>query len=533
MRLAFFAAALAGLLTATGCSSATPPSASTPGAGDQPQPGGRVSLRWAADPSDWDITRGGYCNTCTPAIALAYSSLLGQDEQLKLMPELAQSWDLSPDATAFTFHLRSGLKFANLPPVNGRDLTATDVKFSYEYLTRTGEFAGRKDLPAYVYVWMFEGMDSVAASDPSTVTVRFKKPFAPFLSYAASADNAIMAREIYDADGSFSNQMVGSGPFQLDVPGRQRGSRLVFKKNPTYFEPGKPYLDELQYLIISDPSTMIAAFQTKQLDILDARSSESAASIVRGVPQAQSSEDLAPSPSHMYMNTRTGPLSDVRVRRAISLGLNRDEFLQVLFQGKGGWALAGAFQDTYTQAEVKQILKYDPEAAKKLLAEAGYASGLDLELNYAQDGNPDTYLTEAQLLQAQMKKVGINLTFKITDRPTYLERRRKGEFVINTTGKAVQGDVDSYLYAVFYSTSSANYGGVKDPALDKLIDAQRQEPAPAKRQELVRQAVRLIADQAWQLALYTPPVFTYWQPHVRDYVSGADDFRLLSTWIKK
>src|SRR5205814_1569121 len=132
----------------------------------------------------------------------------------------------------------------------------------------------------------------------------------------------------------------------------QNGTRWVFKKNQSYWQPGKPYFDEVVELVIKENATALAAFQTKQLDVIDSiRTASTADDIARANPGAVRFEGLNPSPTNIYINSRTAPMNDLRVRKAFSLALNRDEFIKAFGAGKGAWALAGGLPDTFTQEE--------------------------------------------------------------------------------------------------------------------------------------------------------------------------------------
>ena len=178
-----------GLTLALACAPAER-AAPAPGEG-KPKHGGVLNVRVNNDPFDWDLS---YVGKSTPngyGQVMGYNSLLGFEfgpdvkyEELILRPELAERWEVSPDAKAFTFYLRRGVKFANMPPVNGRELTSKDVKWSYEYWSRTGEFKDKK-LPQGQLESFFEGLEAIETPDDYTVVVRFKEPFAPFLNYAA------------------------------------------------------------------------------------------------------------------------------------------------------------------------------------------------------------------------------------------------------------------------------------------------------------------------------------------------------------
>jgi peptide/nickel transport system substrate-binding protein len=522
-RIAAFALAA---LTATGLAcggAAAPPGgapAESPGA---PKPGGSLKVRITSDIDNWDLTIAdkNIANRYTP---LALNRLLGNKAakdvgyaDVVLTPELAERWEVSPDAKSFTFYLRQGAKWANLPPVNGRDLTSADVKWSFEYQARTGALTGSK-LPRGQFDWMLEGLDSIETPTPTTVVMKFKDPFAPFLNYAGSANMTMLPHEIYDQDGHFQDRLVGTGPYQFDKAASQSGTRFVFKKNPAYFVPGKPYLDDVTELVIKEDATAQAAFQTKQIDIIFVESANGAQSIGKAAPQAVQFEGPLPAPTNIYINSRPGsPFNDVRLRKALALGINRDEFIQTFSGGKGGWALAGALPDTMSQEDAHKVLRYDPAEAKRLVEEAGFKDGLNVDWLHFADDSSD-YVSEVQLLQAQLKKVGINITLRPQERQEAINRRRAGNFVLSGVGKALDPDAESYLFQVFYPKAGNNYGGVDDPKLTGLITAQRREGDPKKRQALIQEAVRYVnAEQYWGLALYYKTHYEFWHPYLKDY----------------
>ncbi len=526
-------------LTALACAApqATPPAADGP-----PKSGGVLNLRIATDPFSFDPPLNG--NTVPSSISPAYESLLSfkiapdvKYAEHVLVPELAERWEVSPDARTFTFTLRKGVKFANLPPVQGREFTSADVKWTLEYWSRTGEFSDRR-FPKSQFDWMLEGLERVELPDPHTAIVRFKEPFTPFLTYVGTDALPIVPREIYAQDGDLVKTLVGTGPFQLDTHASQRGARWVWKKNPDYWRAGRPYLDEVRALVLPDDASGMAAFQTKRLDMLGSNNQpippQAVEEIKRANPNAVLSQELRNRPTHVYMNTAVAPLNDVRVRRAVAFAIDRDEYLRVLEGGKGGWALAGALSDLFTQEEVKQILRHDPGEARRLMREAG-AEGVELEVMFPADREQE-YVTNAELLQAQLKKGGINAVLKSLTWEEVTRRRRENKFTLSVQSKAVWADPDSYLFQTFHPKSSSNYGGVNDPRLTEMIEAQRREADPVKRQALVKQAVRYIADQAWQAATIVEMNYQFWHPYVRDFtphVGHGGWGQVTHTWLEK
>jgi peptide/nickel transport system substrate-binding protein len=534
----------AGLTAAGLAACAARPSGSKPAqpaAAAAPKSGGRLAVQIATDPFDWDTTIAGKSAPNGGGDALAYDTLLafkqGPDvpyEHFDLIPSLAAKYE-QPDSTTYTFHLRPGLKFAPVAPVNGRELTSADVKWSFEYSSRSGQFAGSKVVSNFD--WLFEGMDSVQTPDPTTVTIKFKQPFVPFLTYVAFDYNGIFPHEIFDQYGDMKDHIVGSGPWQLDTASSQKGSKWVWKRNPNYWDAGKPYIDEVDWLVISDIAAVVSAFTTNQLDdiggmVLDANQREA---LKKQDPKAVAYGYVKPA-SEFYLYQKTGPMSDARVRQAIGLALDRDEIIKTIDAGDGLWGMSGSFNSTFTQDEIKQILKYDPQQSKQLLAAAGYGSGLDLELIYPGHDYGDSYIAKIQLVQSQLRKAGINLNLKSVDKSDFNQSKRVGKFQVVLADKgSLVGDVDSFLYAGFYSTSASNYGKVNDPQLDALLKQQRQELDASKRQDIVRQAVKLIATQGYSFATDAARVYEFWQPSLRGWAPqyGVDRVPMAESWLDR
>ena len=500
----------------------------------KPKPGGVLRVRLPSDPFDWDMSYTGKSNPNQYGAGLAYNALLATRtgsgvsyDQVALLPALAERWEVQ-DAQTYTFHLRKGLKFAALPPVNGRELTSADVQWSYEYWSRTGQFAEKK-LAKAQFNWFFEGMTGIQTPDAGTVVLRFKEPFVPFLNYAGSYNNPIVAHEIFDQYGNFKDHIVGTGPFQLDEASVQKGSRWSWKKNPSYWDAGKPYLDEVRWLIISDDASAIAAFESRQVEIIGATGDVFGLPQVQQIPKADPSavqyEYLPTGPTlWLDINNKAAPLNDVRVRQALSMAIDRDEFITTFAGGKGAWALPGAAPDTFTQEEIKQLVHYDPAQAKQLLNQAGYPNGVDLDFTYPGTAYGQDYISHLQLLQAQAKKVGININLRSQDKSAWSSLEMTGKYVITANPKVSAmpgGDIDAYVYANFHSGTGENRYGVDDPQLDTMLEAQRREPDAAKRRELVRQAVRYITDKAYGIPVFRAAQYQFWQPSVHDYTPNA------------
>ena len=507
----------------------------------KPVSGGQINVGQSIDPYTFDPS--GEPQTAATVDALVYDGLLDTKRgtgvaftDVIVQPGLADRWE-SPDPQTYTFHLHPGAQFADLPPVNGRAVTSADVKWSYEFLSRTGEFQNAK-LPRSIDTTYFAGLDRIDTPDAATIVVHFKAPFVPFLNYMAMREwNPIIAHEIFDQDGTFQKRAVGTGPWQLDVAASQQGAHWTLRKNPTYFKKGLPYLDTVQNLVLVDDATQHAAFTSKQIDVLrhTVIQNQTVPQLKRDNPAAVVTQFSSNAGGHLFENTRKPPLDDVRVRRAIALCINRDEFLKAFSGGQGEWAVAGGVPGLFTPAELRQMLPYDPAQARQLLNDAGYPNGVELELMNPGAARGQELVSIDQLIQAQLKRSNINVTLKSFDKATFSARLHAGNYQLDWESKSVEGDPDMLIYLVFYSKSSGNYGGFADPELDKLLLLQRQQLDPAQRKDTLRQAVRRIVDQAWSVAFFYGAAYTFAQPYVKNFAESAvlDTAPVHETWLTR
>jgi len=503
-----------------------------------PKPGGTYIEAVKADPPSFDpstrfIVTAQFIGYTMDRL-LAWKT--GPDVQysdLDLTPSLADKWE-TPDAQVYTFHLHPGVKFANLPPVNGRDLTSADVKWTLEYVSRTGQFSGAKVAPSAA---MFEGLDTIETPDPATVVVKFKEPFAPFLNNVASEFSGILPREVASMDGGYDKNVIGSGPWQLDTGSSSPGQHWVMKKNPTYFRPGLPYMDQLTHLILADDATTIAAFQAKQADLLayTGLTLPIVQQLQKAVPSAVVFSFLAPQGKHVYMNVSKPPLNDERVRKAFILSIDRDAMLKALSDGKGQWSLSGSMPGLFTDDEIRKLLPHDLAQAKQLISAAGYSNGLDLNVIFPGQKYGQELIDQWQLMQQQVKQAGINLNLQSIDPTEESTRKRTGDFQLEMAPKPIEGDLDEILFEMFYSKSAGNYGRINDPQLDQLVMAQRREPDVAKRRDIWRQTVQHVTDSAWCTDLYYTTNYYVWQSSIKDLYpnQGYHGRPLLETWLNK
>lgn len=540
--MAATAAGATAVLAACGGRNGAKPSAPAASTTGKPKLGGQLNVWQPTDPFDFDPTgkstnnRSVMVNNFDSLLSFRYGPGVDFNE-VTVQPGLAEKWE-SPDGITFTFHLRKGIKFAGRPPMNGRELTSADAKWSMEYISRTGPIKDDKKLFPALFGDSFAGLADIQTPDAYTVVYHFSAPNAPFLSYSAAEWNPILAHEVYDQYGNFSDHLGGTGPFQIDLTASQKGSHWISKKNPTYYLESLPYIDQINEIILPDDSTTFAAFRTKQIDFLEDFTIEGIGGIdivKQAVPDVVSIQYLDKS-FLLVPGTQQPPMNDARVRKALALSIDHDELVKVMTGGKGQPALASALPGAFTPQEIKQILKYDPNQAKQLLAQAGFPNGLDLEYIYPTTKYGQQVATEAQLLQSQVKKGGFNMKLVPLADEEQAKRLKDGAFQLIITGNSAKaGEPDGPLFPTYYSTSGANYGRVKDPQLDKMLEAQRAEVDPAKRKQLVRDVVKYITDNAYGIGLYDDPHYYAWHPYLKNFAPlGAQMHEhFTQSWLEK
>ncbi len=502
------------------------PSPASQGDGSQPKPGGVLKLRdtryyTTLDPTQAQRAEAGFLSSRVFDSLLSFKSDPNQPyDEPAIEPRLAERWEAGSEGKSFTFHLRRGVKFANLPPVNGREVTSADLKWSFEYIARTGPFKEVKFPRSNQIAFKLHGMERVETPDPHTGILHFKEPYAPFVTYAATPELAVMPHEVYNQDGDFNERPVGTGPWQLDKAAWKTDALMVFKKNPDYWEAGKPYVDEVHNIVLVDDAAAVAAFQAKQLDIFAGVDTLSDAERLQsGAPEAGFVRSLGWNALRFYYNVNVPPFTDVRFRRAMLLATDKEEFVRTFTRGQGSWAMNGGVPGVFSEEEMKALQPYDPEGARRLLRQSGYTENpIVIETLYS-PASGKQLLSDIELLQSQLKRVGIQIDIAVRERTEISSRYRSGNYMMapNGTGRATDPEPDNYFYIYFHPASGTNLYHVNDPKLTGYAEAQRRETDPVKRKELWRQQARYINEMGYALWIYHAPTFDFWQPYVRRF----------------
>ena len=386
------------------------------------------------------------------------------DGNSKIVPSLAESWDISDDGLEYTFHLRQGVKFHN-----GNDFTAEDVAYTFHrLLTVEGgvntEFIDQIKGADELLAGETDTLEGVEVVDDYTIKVTLKEPFAGFLASISSPGVSIYDSEATEAAGDQFGMdpavTVGTGPFEF--ASWSFNNQLVLTRNEDYWK-GASELPGVVIKIIPDTETQSMMFESGELDILDL--DYAADSVDRFTETYPDQIVQGPRVGIVYftMNFNKEPFQDVRVRKAVQMSIDRQAILDALYGGRGqveqGIFPHGLIGFNPDQEEIK----YDPEAAKALLAEAGYADGFDMEIA-ADSSASDTMTMALEIVSDQLAEVGIRAEIKNYDESTWLETRKSGELgSFMSTWSADYNDPDNFIYTFFGNEEKTRIRSINYP----------------------------------------------------------------------
>ena len=376
-----------------------------------------------------------------------YTCLLRWDATAShVEPDLAVAWE-NPDPQTFVFHLRDGVKFHN-----GDALTSEDVKFTFQRLVD----------PATRSPWVsiFSVISAIDTPDPRTVVFRLANPFSPFLNYLATIKyTAIVSREDVRQRGDLIKGGAGTGPFMLED--FRPNSLVRLKRNPHYYEPGLPYLDGLDFRIIPDEGSRMAALRAGSVQLTWLGRPDSAAQM-RDVPDI-----VAPEPKSysrlllLEFDQRRPPFNDVRVRRAFSLALNRELIVKVVWRGHAGLTASLPPMQAPFAVPSGDVLglpyaREDVAAAKALMAEAGYAAGFETTFAVSPANYGDVQI--AQIVQQMVGRVGIRIKILQKEWSNLVADFQSTESPISMAGLVWGPDPDTNISIRLDSRSTVNPG---------------------------------------------------------------------------
>jgi peptide/nickel transport system substrate-binding protein len=465
---------------------------------EMPRHGGELLFALGAEPPSFDAHREETFAVMHP-LAPHYNTLLRVDPTdrtgTKIVGDLAESWSISRDGRKYTLKLRRGVKFHD-----GSEMTSKDVKATYDKIINppAGVTSSRKG--EYVNV------EAVEAPDASTIVFRLKWRSAAFLSSLASPWNWIYKADILAKDVRwYEKNVMGTGPFTFVE--YVRGSHWVGKKNPNYWDTGKPYLDGYRAIVVKDPAARVASVRSERA-LIEFRgfTPTERDDLVRALGQKITVQE-SPWDCAMWvtMNHEKKPFDDKRVRRALTLALDRYEgsraLSKIAFLKDVAGVLVPGSPFATSPAELEKLAGYSRDIeksraeARRLLKEAGVPAGFSFTFrntNIPMPGEPLVIW-----LIDQWRQIGLNIKSDVLDNAIWFSEVRAGRYEAGLDfrcGYIVEPDLDLYKFQS-REISDANYGRYTDKVLDDLYEKQSRAINPEERKRYIREFEKRLLDE--------------------------------------
>ena len=428
-----------------------------------------------------------------------YDTLVQPNEELEMVPALAESWETSEDQLTWTFKLQEGVTFHD-----GEEFSADDVVYSYERIIDE-ELSN---------AYRFESVKSVRAVDDTTVEITVKRPTPNLLALIGGFKGMAIVSEQNVKSGDIGSSPVGTGPFMLDE--YTSGDSITLTANEDYWG-GAPELSSVQYTFVSEPTVALANLQSGEVQWTDNLPPQQVESL--------ESDDtvevgIVPSNDYWYFATNQArtPFDDPRVRQALAYGIDRETITEA---AKFGLATVNqtAIPETSQWYYDYAPYSYDPDRAEQLLQEAG-VEDLSIDLMVTNE-YPET-IQAAQVMASQYADIGVDLNIRTEDFATWLDEQSKGNFDMFLLGWLGNIDPQDFYYGQHHSDGANNYQNYSNPDVDSLLDRAGEETDEATRKELYDQAVKIIVDEASYTYLYNPDVVQGWAPELEGYTVRAD-----------
>jgi len=448
-----------------------------------PKHGGTLVAAAEIDPISLDPHTNSNFSACQ-AFDHIYESLTMYDEKTNIVPALAQSWEITNNGKTYTFKLRPNVKFHN-----GQTMTAEDVKYSIDRVLD----------PKTASPWRswFDQVEDIKAVDPLTVQFNLKAPYPLLGSFAGMRAAGIIPKGLAERE-NLKIKGIGTGPFKLVEYVPQ--DRIVYARNPDYWDKPLPYLDGMVFKVLAEENPRLAALRAGQIQY--------AFLLPQTAVQLEGVQGITVNRSPYawvvlhYINTRNKPLSDPRVRRAMRMAVDTGEVIQKAAFGAGvpSGPVPTGYGDWFLDPKTLPYLKADVEGAKKLLAEAGYPNG-GFKIEIKCSPQYPEFVATTLVIQESLKKLNIDVTATQMEWGAFVAENAKSNQSCGKEGSDIYAsantfrpDPDGFLYPYFHSKGPLNKGGCETPdaKLDGFLVEARQATNHAERRRLYEEAQRIV-----------------------------------------
>ena len=505
-------------------------------AADTPRRGGVLLAVIGADPPSLDPHQEStFANI--ELVAPLYSTLLELDPYSypKIIGDLATEWKISPDGLTYAFKIHPGVKFHD-----GSPLTSADVKASYDKIIFPPQGVRSVRKNAYTAV------AAVEAPDATTVVFKLKFPSASLLANLASPWNVIFPKKYLDQDPNyFKTHVIGSGPFKFKS--YTRGSTFEGERNPSYFVKDRPYLDGYKFYISPETSVRAAAVRSGRAYIEFRNLPDAEVDAIRKQLGDKVSVQETPMTGQwgIAINNTKKPFDDVRVRRALTLAIDRYTMGKVLAPLTGlkfvGGLMRPGSEWGMPPAELEKLpgfgrdIEKNRAEARKLLAEAGYPNGFKVVLKNRNVKLP--YQDFAVFLIGEWKKVGIEVENRPLETAAWFsDGQDTGNFELIVAPTVEFSDDPDQFLGRYATGSTQNWGRFSDPQVDDLFSRQARSLDPAERKKLITRMEQRVLENAYSMpGLWWSRNLVQWTK-VKNYIAPPNHYtnqKLQDVWLSE
>src|SRR6266481_6145245 len=430
---------------------------------------------------------------------LMYSQLVRYDGDMNPLPELAESWQISPDGLTWTFKLRQGVKFHD-----GQDMTSADVKFTFDRLFEKSP--GKSD---------FIAVDKVEPSGKYVVKFITKEPFAGLLAALGGFWGFIINEAGVKKHGDLNKAAVGTGPYVLEDWKVEQ--QMVLKKNPAYFKKGLPHVDQVILRVIPDEANIVAALRTGQIHHAFIEDNKNY-NLLKDEKTLTGYRSSRLGYDYLNITATRGPLKDVRVRQAISWAVDRSQVMRVATAGFGRLTAPATAPMKQWQLPEEQWMRYykpDLDRAKKLMAEAGVASGFTVKCMVIPTF--PTMVSGAPVIAAQLKRIGITMDIENVEYALWIKRWIAHDFDLTMNTTPGYADPDTAFFRALHSTKGQNWNSWSVPEIDAALEQGRKTMDQKKRKEIYDRVQIMILENVPHLWLYSADTIDFTQVSVKGF----------------
>ena len=410
-----------------------------------------------------------------------YDRLIESTEKAEVIPGLAESWE-QIDPLTLKFTLRKGVKFQN-----GDEFTSEDVKFTFERAVTMPRVST-----------LFDMIETIETPDPYTVILKTAQPSGSLIHHLTHISASILNKKYAENNEAISREPMGTGPYTLEE--WRGGSHMLLKRYDDYFR-GLAPIEYVELRAVPEENSRVIAIETGEHHI--ANDIETIGrDLLEGKDDVEMREMSSFGVAYLGINTSKGPLQDVKVRKAIAMGIDRDTMIEALLGDGVEKANSLLGPGVVGYSSTTKPFDYNPEEAKKLLAEAGYEN---LELTLLLNDNT-TRRQMSEVIQAQLREIGINIKIEILEWATYLNETGSGEsdlFLLGWTNSS--GDADFGMTPILHSSNKGTAGNrsfFDNNEFDELLELAKIELDPVKRAELYAKAQDIMNEEIPLLPLY-------------------------------